>query len=131
MNSAFGISFDVKFHVKPPILNFYIKFAQKGCFRSKTEIVKQKAEFQHRVQHAQIILEAKFHFEKAIVNFGQNYSKEVEKTLLITLVFQNFPSCHKILFQKFTHLDSLKMIFENNVKIRVTHFNVSVDVNAA
>ena len=131
MNSAFGISFDVKFHLKPPILNFYINFAQKGCFRSKTEIVKQKAEFQHRVQHAQIILEAKFHFEKAILNFGQNYSKEVEKTLLITLVFQNFPSCHKILFQKFTHLDSLKMIFENNVKVRVTHFNVSVDVNAA
>ena len=131
MNSAFGISFDVKFHVKPPILNFYIKFAQKGCFRSKTEIVKQKAEFQHRVQHAQIILEAKFHFEKAILNFGQNYSKEVEKTLLITLVFQNFPSRHRILFQKFTHLDSLKMIFENNVKVRVTHFNVSVDVNAA
>ena len=38
----------------------------------------------------------------------------------------------EILFNKYDHrLHTLKITFQNRTKVRITHFNVSVSVNAA
>ena len=45
LNSAYWISLGIKFQLKPTILVFWTKFAQKGCFLSIAEKVNSSIEF--------------------------------------------------------------------------------------
>ena len=45
--------------------------------------------------------------------------------------YHEIHSLKKVSFRKFAHsFLSLNMISENNAKVRMTHFNISLDLNA-
>ena len=66
-----------------------------------------------------------------ILFFGHVMQKKYFVSKL-TPIFQNCFKYHEILFKKFASpFHSLKMIFKIDKKVRMTHINISVAVNAA
>ena len=66
------ISLETKFQLKLIILNFWIKFAQKEYYRSKTK----KSEHHHWILYIRVSLDTKFQLKLTILKFGTKFAQK-------------------------------------------------------
>ena len=96
----------------------------------------REGEHHHRIKHKHIwiTINAKFHLQQTILIFWPNLPKKDREKRIIEIIFQlpwNLLFFLKILCNEFAYLfPSLKIMFENSTKFRMTHLKISVVLNA-